>query len=190
MKLFPYPRTVRRGLFWLFRISGPRDLRYLIGRKYDQVGTFSINFYGLHVWDTRSRVPCIPRGLLFSWNLYGLILYFKVHWWSWKQNPKREFRSKIAYFWKMCNFWCSILWNISWWVSMKSFDWSIMTLRSTDFSFWLCSVWQLWNLFLKHEIAKVSLVSGSKTGSKTAENGRKRKNDFNLNKFRLYIKSI
>ena len=133
-------------------------------------GTFSTNFYGLHVWDTRRRVPCIPRGLLFSWNLYGLILYFKVHWWSWKQNPKREFRSKIAYFWKMCNFWCSILWNISWWVSMKSFDWSIMTLRSTDFLFWLCSVWQLWNLFLKHEIAKVSLVSGSKTGSKTAKN--------------------
>ena len=85
-----------------------------------------------------------------------------------------------------------ILWNItliSWWVSMMSSDWSIMNYVALV---WLLTLFGL-TIIPKHEIAKVSLVSGSEKIEITKKKNDSRineNNDFKLNKFRLYIISI
>lgn len=81
-----------------------------------------------------------------------------------------------------------ILWNISWWVSMMSSDWSIMNYVALV---WLLILFGL-TIIPKHEIAKVSLVSGSEKIEITKKNDSRinENNDFKLNKFRLYIISI
>ena len=72
---------------------------------------------------------------------------------------------------------------------MMSSDWSIMNYVALV---WLLTLFGL-TIIPKHEIAKVSLVSGSEKNRNNEKKNDSRineNNDFKLNKFRLYIISI
>ena len=135
------------------------------------------NFVFSSIFDQKSHI----------WNRNFLKINFRLNW-----HVKYEKFHKIVifvHFWPRISFLkFEILWNISWWVSMMSSDWSIMNYVALV---WLLTLFGL-TIIPKHEIAKVSLVSGSEKIEITKKNDSRinENNDFKLNKFRLYIISI